>query len=125
MKPINLEAYNPVIKSLRSDKSFRLEIDLNFIDYDKFKDIPKFDVLDLVIIPGSQKKGHNPYKYFYLLLADLAVMNRRTLQQEEKALKEKIGIESKKELDKQDFDKLINYLEIQTGRKPMENYEKK
>ena len=39
---IEFEGYDPFIKQLRSDKGWRLEIDISQNEYDKIKELPKF-----------------------------------------------------------------------------------
>ena len=39
---IEFEGYDPFIKQLRSDKGWRLEIDISQNEYDKIKERPKF-----------------------------------------------------------------------------------
>ncbi len=48
---IKFEAYNPLIKQLRMDKGFRLELDISADQYDLIKDLPKLDdeVLNITI----------------------------------------------------------------------------
>lgn len=40
---IQFKAYNPFLKQLRTDKGFRIELDISQDQYDIIKDLPKLD----------------------------------------------------------------------------------
>lgn len=40
-KKITFEGYNPFIRQLRTDKGWRVEIDISQSEYDKIKNLPK------------------------------------------------------------------------------------
>lgn len=51
MAQIKFQAYSPFIKQLRSDKGWRVELDVSQEEYDKIKDLPKIDeeILEVTI----------------------------------------------------------------------------
>lgn len=51
MAQIKFEGFNPFIKQLRTDKGWRIEIDVSQDQYDLIKDLPKLDdeVLNITI----------------------------------------------------------------------------
>ncbi len=50
---MEFKAYNLFLKTMRSDKSFRVEMDISLDEYDNVKDIPKMveGVYKIVISP--------------------------------------------------------------------------
>lgn len=49
---IKFQAYNPFIKQLRTDKGWRVEVDVSEDQYDAIKDLPKLQdkILQVLII---------------------------------------------------------------------------
>ena len=48
---IKFQAFNPFIKQLRTDKGWRIELDVSQDQYDTIKELPKFDeqILNITI----------------------------------------------------------------------------
>lgn len=42
MEKFEFAAFSPFIKQLRSDKGWRVELDIPEVEYDKIKELPKF-----------------------------------------------------------------------------------
>jgi hypothetical protein len=56
---VNFKGYNVWIKPLRSDRSFRVEIDVGLDEYDNIKEIPKLveGVYEIEIKPDIKEGG--------------------------------------------------------------------
>ena len=65
-KKIEFEGYNPYIKQLRSDKGWRVEIEVSQDQYDRIKELPKIQDKRLKInieeIEDNQKKPKEEFE---------------------------------------------------------------
>ena len=58
-KKIEFEGYNPFIRQLRTDKGWRVEIDISQSEYDIIKDLPKIQDKRLKISIEETKEEPN------------------------------------------------------------------